>query len=89
MAQPSLLFEEGNTLGEFIHRKTGGHRPLLQPLRHGRVAQEDVPVAEGPRPGQLQVQLVFDAVKHGPFLIELRIPVTLGPADVAVANRRC
>jgi len=29
-ARIPLLFEEGNTLGEFIHRKTGGHRPPLQ-----------------------------------------------------------
>ena len=75
MAQPSLLFEEGNTLGEFIHRKTGGH---------GRVAQEDVPVAEGPRPGQLQVQLVFDAVKHGPFLIDLCWRLRIGDGESAM-----
>ena len=84
MAQPSLLFEEGNTLGEFIHRKTGGHRPPLQPLRHGRVAQENVPVAEGPRPGQLQVQLVFDAVKHGPSLIDLCWRLRIGDGESAM-----
>ena len=84
MAQPSLLFEEANTLGEFIHRKTGSHRPPLQPLRHGRVAQEDVPVAEGPRPGQLQVQLVFDAVKHGPSLIDLCWRLRIGDGESAM-----